>query len=190
MPQDTTTQVHDEAARIVTSKVIRWCGWLGRDEVFQQAYLVTLEARANFDPERGELRSYLISVAYRNIARWACRMSSPVRLSSWALSRADRQTISKIASVLVDAYVDEALDAEQEEMRRRWVAAVKARVRELLASHQSAVPELIEILLDEHKPREVAARLALDISKIYNATQHARRQLRRDATLTQLWSER
>jgi len=111
----------------------------GAEDVAQAVFTLLWDHPERFEPERGTLRSYLLTMAHR-------RAVDAVRLEERRRGREERDTVSAVAPYDLEHKV--------------WDLAVASHVREALARLADAEREVIELAyFSGYTYREVAALL-------------------------------
>lgn len=157
-------------------------------DLFQEAMAAMLKAAPGYDPGMGSTpHAYFYTVAKRAVSSACWRMSAPVSAGSSLANLPELGGLQRapLASVHAHAHAD---DVEQEVSRHEWLEQaceqVRARIRE-------ASPDgLAEaVLLDEIKPKDVAAARAVPVQKVYAAAARARARVGNDLDLWKLWRQ-
>lgn len=185
MVQAITHETRTIVARQIRRVYARTWHWVDPRDIEQQAHLHMLEAEALPHDEIAEPGAFLWAAVSREIVVWLWKQSKPITVTKYAVKES-KKNLALYAAMVFDEYRDQAVqDLAAEIERAQWIAAVQARMRELLDDEES---EAVSILLGDKRSRDVAK--DGNVAHVYTVTQRVRRRFKRDADLQRLWLDR
>ena len=153
----------------------------------RQAALTAIVGRVNasgYDPERGELGAYLYGTAHRAAAIEATYQRAPVTAKH---RREVLYTLRSTSDEVLGSHVDETPTPEDEVCRAAAIAAVKARLTELLGERGAVV---FLALADGQTTAEAYARdCKVSTDEVSKAIARGRAAIARDPEMHRLWLE-
>lgn len=178
-----TPETQTIVARQIRSVYARRWSWVDPRDIEHQAFLYALEASAKAPPVVENPKAFLWRVVTPELVVWLWNQTKPITVTKYAV-RESKASLAYYAAMVCDSFTDQVVADMAESIERgQWIAAVQARIRELLSDADSRA---LAVLLDERKPRDLDG----DAREIYNVTRQARRRIERDAELQRLWLDR
>lgn len=183
-------------ARRAARAYARRCWWADYHDLEQEAFLATTRAMGTYDASYGTpIDAYLYRAAVLHLPPVLLRMSAPVserpsKLKNLkGVKRFDGGESRGGLKYTLDDFLATRRDPTDPDVELD-VAAWRAKVRERLSAlltDERKTELAVPVLLDRREAAEVAAAEGVPVRVIYNATQRARRRIRDDLDLWELW---
>lgn len=164
--------------------------WSSVEDMEQTALLAMVEAARTFDPAVGmPWKGYARAAAVRAIWYSIWRDSAPVSAGQRevrnlaGLHRQDLDSHAGMTLPAADAWPDQAYDSAD------WHTRAAAVIADRLAAMGDGAAIALEVLIEEERPRHVAARHGMDASKVHRLAAQARRRIAMDPYSYELWKE-
>lgn len=176
-----------EMAGKVASRYARRCWWADKDDMRQVATVAILEAHGTFDSSVGvPIEGYAWRAAVLAVRHYLWKNTAPVNESDHNVKNLRGVVRAPVEDAL--SVADENPTPEDEARRLLWHKRAHEAIRAVLDDGVDG--HLAEdVLLHEMKPAEVARRHDVVVTSVYEAVSTARRRLRIDLELWELWNE-